>query len=195
MVRARVYNFQYPGHNWRSTGLAAGQTHILDIHASFIYLDATPQHGKVELSGRSGNPLKLALAADFKTIFDLWSPWTGFILYRNGCQDDVSCGRAHIKIDPKGRLSLPTSFRAALGKSNRVFITNSLYQGRRFLDFYNFSEWQKLEKRITRMPNLKVEVQAFQRFYLSSARKSAALTRRESFMQHLRATTPHYKAI
>ncbi len=96
-------------------------------------------------------------------------------------------GRAHIKIDPKGRLSLPTSFRAALGKSNRVFITNSLYQGRRFLDFYNFSEWQKLEKRITRMPNLKVEVQAFQRFYLSSAEECSIDSQgRVLIPQHLR---------
>lgn len=77
-------------------------------------------------------------------------------------------GRAHIKIDPKGRLSLPASFRRALGKSNSVFITNSLYRGRRFLDFYPQQEWQKLEKKISQFPSLKSEVQAFQRFYISS---------------------------
>jgi MraZ protein len=77
-------------------------------------------------------------------------------------------GRAHIKIDPKGRLSLPSSLRSGLGKSNKVFITNSIYQGRRFLDFYTATEWLKLEKKISLMPSLRSEVQAFQRFYISS---------------------------
>jgi MraZ protein len=78
-------------------------------------------------------------------------------------------GRAHIKLDPKGRLSLPTSFRHALGKTQNIFITNSIYQGRRYLDFFTHSEWQKLEKKISRLPELKSEVQVFQRFYISSA--------------------------
>jgi MraZ protein len=77
-------------------------------------------------------------------------------------------GRAHIKIDPKGRLSLPASFRASLGGAKPLFITNSVYQGRRHLDCYTKSEWEKLEKKMAKMPNLKPEVQAFQRFYVSS---------------------------
>lgn len=77
-------------------------------------------------------------------------------------------GRAHIKMDAKGRLSLPTSFRGPLGKSSQVFITNSLYKGHRYLDFYIRAEWEKLEKKIARWPRLKPEVQAFQRFYISS---------------------------
>ena len=76
-------------------------------------------------------------------------------------------GRAHIKIDPKGRLSFPTTFRKALGSSVEVCITNNLYKGHRFLDLYTQNEWKKLEQNISRMPRLKSEVQAFQRFYLS----------------------------
>jgi MraZ protein len=77
-------------------------------------------------------------------------------------------GRAHIKIDPKGRMSLPTSFRDGLNSSQKVFITNNFYQGHRFLDFFTQAEWEKLEKKISKMPNLKTEVQVFRRFYLSS---------------------------
>jgi len=47
-------------------------------------------------------------------------------------------------------------------------ITNGVFQGRRFLDFYPSAEWLKLEKKIAAMPALKSEVQVFQRFYLSS---------------------------
>ena len=78
-------------------------------------------------------------------------------------------GRSHIKMDDKGRISLPATFRSAFAKTSKLYITNSLYQGRRFLDLYSSSEWQKLESRISKLPSLKSEVQAFQRFYLSSA--------------------------
>lgn len=96
-------------------------------------------------------------------------------------------GRAHIKIDPKGRLSLPTTFRSALGKLDTVFITNGFYQGQRFLDFYAQAEWEKLEKKIAKMPNLKSEVQVFQRFYLSSGEACALDSQgRVLVPQHLR---------
>jgi MraZ protein len=77
-------------------------------------------------------------------------------------------GRSHIKMDPKGRLSLPTAFRAGLNKTNGLIVTNSLYQGHRFLDLFSKNEWQKLEKKVSSWPGLKPEVQAFQRFYISS---------------------------
>lgn len=77
-------------------------------------------------------------------------------------------GRAHIKIDPKGRLHLPTSFANVLKKSSRVVVTNSVFRGEKFLDFHSLAEWSKLEARIALLPQLKSEVQSFQRFYLSS---------------------------
>jgi MraZ protein len=79
-------------------------------------------------------------------------------------------GRFEIKVDPKFRLTLPAAFREVLESvtsHSRMVITNSQYQGKRCLDVYPFSEWKKLEGRISRLPQLKVEVQNFQRFYLS----------------------------
>jgi MraZ protein len=79
-------------------------------------------------------------------------------------------GRAHLKIDDKGRLSLPSQFRVDAKNilKSHLIITNNIYQGHRFLDLYTLHEWEKLEKKIALLPQLKSEVQAFQRFYLSS---------------------------
>jgi len=78
-------------------------------------------------------------------------------------------GRFELKVDPKFRLTLPASFRHTLDSTSdsRMVVTNSQYQGKRCLDAYPFPEWKKLESRIARMPQLKLEVQNFQRFYLS----------------------------
>lgn len=77
-------------------------------------------------------------------------------------------GRAHIKIDPKGRIHLPTSFARAFQKQKKLVITNAIFRGDKFLDLYTQSEWAKLEARIARLPQLKAETQSFQRFYLAS---------------------------
>ena len=78
-------------------------------------------------------------------------------------------GRFEIKVDPKFRLILPAPFREVVKHTSdsRMVITNSQYQGKRCLDVYPFAEWKKLETRISKLPQLKVEVQNFQRFYLS----------------------------
>jgi MraZ protein len=78
-------------------------------------------------------------------------------------------GRFEIKVDPKFRLTLPATFRQVTESlsDSRMVITNSQYQGKRCLDVLPSSEWKKLENRIARLPQLKVEVQNFQRFYLS----------------------------
>lgn len=76
-------------------------------------------------------------------------------------------GRFEIKIDPKFRLTLPAPFRQELSSDSRMVITNSQYQQKRCLDVYTFAEWKKLENKIAKLPQLKVEVQSFQRFYLS----------------------------
>lgn len=78
-------------------------------------------------------------------------------------------GTFQIKVDDKGRLSLPTVLRPSQeGTFNYVF-TNSMYEGKPCLDLYPLSEWNALEQKISKLPQLKKEVQAFQRFYLASA--------------------------
>ncbi|MCM2282669.1 MAG: division/cell wall cluster transcriptional repressor MraZ [Bdellovibrionaceae bacterium] len=77
-------------------------------------------------------------------------------------------GRFELKLDPKGRLSLPPSLRQALPNGlAQIVITNSRYQNSSCLHAYSLSEWQSLERRIAKLPALNAQVQAFQRFYLS----------------------------
>jgi MraZ protein len=77
-------------------------------------------------------------------------------------------GRFDCKIDQKGRLILPASYREDLGKKKAEFVvTNSLSQKKKCLDLHLLSDWKKLEQKIAKMPSLKKEVQAYQRFYMS----------------------------
>jgi MraZ protein len=78
-------------------------------------------------------------------------------------------GRFDCKVDAKGRAILPSPFRdsrAAKFNSDWI-ITNSIVSSRRCLDLYLLSDWEKLEKKISQMPQLNKDVQAYQRFYLS----------------------------
>ena len=78
-------------------------------------------------------------------------------------------GRFETKIDSKGRLSFPKALHATLSDLNPdIVITNSQFRGSRNLDVYSLKEWQKLEERIAKLPQLKAEVQEFRRFYLAS---------------------------
>lgn len=72
-------------------------------------------------------------------------------------------GRFDVKIDPKGRLSLPPSQRL----SSELVITNHRLSGRNALHVYTLDAWRKLEARIARLSPLDASVQAFERFYLS----------------------------
>ncbi len=77
-------------------------------------------------------------------------------------------GRFDLKLDPKGRLSLPPAFRAALPNSSaQIVITNSRYQNLSCLHVYSLAQWQELERKIGKLSSLDLNVQAFQRFYLS----------------------------
>src|ERR1700722_13032411 len=121
--------------------------------------------GKVELSGTKW------IFVDLRCLPQ--SPRMGFPLYQKGNSEVRMTthfrGRFEIKVDPKFRLILPAPFREVvkLTSDSRMVITNSQYQGKRCLDVYPFAEWKKLEVRIAKLPQLKVEVQNFQRFYLS----------------------------
>ena len=77
-------------------------------------------------------------------------------------------GRFDAKIDDKGRLLLPLAVREVLREFPLV-VTNNQSKKARFLDGYAFPSWQHLEKRIDGLSSLKLEVQAFQRFYLANA--------------------------
>lgn len=74
-------------------------------------------------------------------------------------------GRFEIKLDPKGRLSLPQAYRSLLDQ--RLVVTNSRYRGHSCLHVFTVQQWEKLERRIQKLSSLKPEVQAFSRFYLS----------------------------
>ncbi len=72
-------------------------------------------------------------------------------------------GRFDVKIDPKGRLSLPPSLRI----SEQLVVTNQRLNGRNALHIYTLATWETLEARISRMSPLDASVQAFERFYIS----------------------------
>lgn len=79
-------------------------------------------------------------------------------------------GRFDCKLDPKGRIKLPSNYKQSLPKKETTLvITNSQYQGNRCLDVYTLGEWEKLEKRISKLSPLRAEVQAYQRFYMAGA--------------------------
>ena len=82
-------------------------------------------------------------------------------------------GRYQIKIDAKGRMSLPAALKEQFPNSTFV-VTNSQYQGSRCLDVYPQEEWKVLEQKINKMSSLKREVQAFQRFYIAGGQQVEA---------------------
>ena len=77
-------------------------------------------------------------------------------------------GRAHVKLDPKGRVHLPTRFRTGLRNENQLVITNSVHAQKRYLDVHSMVGWRNLIDQIARLPSLRSDVQAFQRYYISS---------------------------
>ena len=77
-------------------------------------------------------------------------------------------GRFDLKLDPKGRMSLPQAYRQILpAQDAQLIVTNSRYRGKSCLHVFSLPEWEKLERRISRLSPLNSEVQAFSRFYLS----------------------------
>lgn len=81
-------------------------------------------------------------------------------------------GRFDQKLDEKGRLILPNSFRGQDKKDSQLVthkfvMTNGYSNGFKYLDVYPSSKWKILETKISKLSSLKAEVQAFQRFYLS----------------------------
>lgn len=77
-------------------------------------------------------------------------------------------GRQSVKIDGKGRLVIPAQYKST-SKAQNFFITNNLYRGQKHLDLFLEKEWLALEKRVSLLPSLNSDVQAFRRFYIASA--------------------------
>jgi MraZ protein len=72
-------------------------------------------------------------------------------------------GRFEVKVDPKGRLSLPPGLRV----SDQLVVTNHRLSGRNALHVYTLGQWERLENRVSRLSQLDATVQAFIRFYIS----------------------------
>ena len=81
-------------------------------------------------------------------------------------------GRHSVRLDPKGRFILPSLLREAQKSKNqpkKFFITNNIYKSQSYLDVFSEKEWLSFEKKISEMPSMNQDIQAFRRFYLGSA--------------------------
>lgn len=76
-------------------------------------------------------------------------------------------GRFEHTIDSKGRLSIPARFRETLGERYDSRLVATTYDG--CLIAYPFAEWQKLEEKVSELPEFKKDTRAFLRFFYSSA--------------------------
>lgn len=76
-------------------------------------------------------------------------------------------GRYEHTIDGKGRLSIPSKFRDILAEkySDTLIVTNF----DNCLVAYPREEWEVLERKASALPQLKKEVKAFQRYFISAA--------------------------
>ena len=78
-------------------------------------------------------------------------------------------GSFNCKSASKGRVKLPSAYRSHFEDIQQNFVvTNSQYQNQKCLDAYLLQDWEKLEQKISNLPGLNIEVQAFQRFYMAS---------------------------
>ena len=76
-------------------------------------------------------------------------------------------GRFESIIDSKGRISIPSKFREILSSRSeeRLILTN--FDG--CLWAYPVKEWQEIENKVAALPQLKPEVKALQRVFISAA--------------------------
>ncbi|MFH1653300.1 MAG: division/cell wall cluster transcriptional repressor MraZ [Pseudomonadota bacterium] len=76
-------------------------------------------------------------------------------------------GQFYHQIDTKGRTSIPSKFRELLASNfdERLIITNF----DQCLWAYPVTEWQKLEEKISKLPQFLEEVKALQRVFISAA--------------------------
>ncbi len=80
-------------------------------------------------------------------------------------------GRFDHAIDDKGRVSIPARFREKLELegNDRLFITNSRFEGKRCLDLYPPAEWSQLLEKVSGRPRFDDAVRHFEMFYIAGA--------------------------
>lgn len=76
-------------------------------------------------------------------------------------------GRFEHSLDTKGRVSIPSKFREVLTTNydERLVVTNF----DNCLWAYPFAEWRVIEEKVASLPQMKEEVKAFQRVFISAA--------------------------
>jgi MraZ protein len=77
-------------------------------------------------------------------------------------------GRYEHTIDKKGRISIPSKYREILiQKYDETLIITNNYDS--CLVAFPKEEWELLEKKVAKLPQMKPEVRAFQRYFISGA--------------------------
>lgn len=77
---------------------------------------------------------------------------------------DMFMGEFQHSMDDKGRLTIPSRFREALGDS--FVVTRGLDQ---CLFVYPMEEWRLMEQKLKALPMMKADARAFSRFFFSGA--------------------------
>lgn len=80
-------------------------------------------------------------------------------------------GRFDHAIDDKGRVSIPARFREVLQREgdDRLYITNFIRDGQRFLELFPPSEWDKVVAKFSGSRVSDSDAQWFETFYISGA--------------------------
>ncbi|MDD2942460.1 MAG: division/cell wall cluster transcriptional repressor MraZ [bacterium] len=78
-------------------------------------------------------------------------------------------GCYHHNLDGKGRVSMPSAFRAALGRQgvDTVVITNFICDGARCLEGYSMPDWRKFEQRLRERSRFDPTVRKLENYYLA----------------------------
>jgi MraZ protein len=87
---------------------------------------------------------------------------SAFVAFRGNCTHSL---------DDKGRTSLPSEFRRALGDQERrgVVLTNYISEGARCIEGFSLSEWERFEARLREKSRFSSKLQRLENFYLSRA--------------------------
>ena len=80
-------------------------------------------------------------------------------------------GNYEHSIDSKGRVSLPSNFRALLNKADQetIVLTNFITGGARCLDGFSLSSWRVFESKIRQKSRFDSSLRQFETFYIARA--------------------------
>jgi MraZ protein len=80
-------------------------------------------------------------------------------------------GRFYHTVDAKGRVSVPSGFRAMLqGNGDQApFVTNGVTDGSKCLWLYPYESWCRYEARLAELPPDNIKMQKYVRFMVSGA--------------------------